>query len=124
METTNTTLTRTELIMGMPITVMIALAEGDHQGAGPGKAGPGGTGDSPDTGEVERRANEHAEMVFDYLREVDARYSPYKPDSEVSQIASGTIPLEAASSELRQILRLAEDTKVLTHGYCDVWFRG
>lgn len=61
--------------------------------------------------------------VRDYLREVDERYSPYKPDSEVSRI-NGGLPKSKWSAGIKSVLRLCEETKRLTHGYFDVYRGG
>jgi len=90
---------RTELIMGMPITVVI----------------PDGQCDDPDAATTE---------LFDYFRTVDERFSPYKPDSEVSRIDRGELDPGAASADMQEIIRLSEDTKRITDGYFDVWFDG
>jgi len=87
---------RTEQIMGMPITVAII-------------------------------DNAVAEMaigqIFAYFRAVDDRFSTYKEDSEISQINRG-LPEAAWSDEMRQIMRLCEETKQQTSGYFDIRRRG
>lgn len=131
----------TEMIMGMPITVAIAprpvsgsaalLCEpkaSETRSADRLFVDPAGAASAaPDAA----RSDVHdltetaaAEIVFAYLREIDQKYSPYKPESEVSRISSGEIPVDDASEEMKEILRLSEDTRRLTHGYFDVWFRG
>lgn len=87
------------MIMGMPITVAIAPQD-DREG----------------------RGEMYARQVFDYLRRIDDQYSPYKPESEVSRISRGDLPIDDASDEMKDIIQLAVDTKALTHGYFDVWF--
>jgi len=81
----------TAMIMGMPITV-------DVVGAGP---------DDP------------VGAALRYFQEIDARFSPYKPDSEVSEFNRGK-PAAALSREMREILDLAEDTTRATDGYFDI----
>ncbi len=58
--------------------------------------------------------------VFDYFRAVDARFSTYKPESEISQINSGTLPAGPLSPEMQKVLQLCEVTKQQTLGYFDV----
>lgn len=60
------------------------------------------------------------EVVRDYFEAVDARYSPYKPDSEVSRINDG-LPESEWSDEMKTVLRLCEETKRQTRGYFDVY---
>jgi len=59
------------------------------------------------------------EEVFDSLREVDRRFSPFKPDSEVSQLLSGELDEDAASPDLRVVLDLCEVMRHATGGYFD-----
>ncbi len=82
----------TRLIMGMPITVEVV---GDH---------PMRT----------------VEMVFDYFTAIDGRFSPFKPDSEVSALNRGEIELKSMSPPLREVLELSELTRHETRGYFDV----
>lgn len=82
----------TRLIMGMPITVDVV-------------------GDLP---------KQVAGTAFDYFTEVDARFSPFKPDSEVSALNRGEIDLAAMSPSLREVLELAELTRCETRGYFDI----
>jgi FAD:protein FMN transferase len=83
---------QTALIMGMPITVEL-VGFNDAEAA------------IADT--------------FDYFRKVDARYSTYKPSSEISQINRG-LPREKWSGEMRAVLDLCEQTKRETDGYFDI----
>lgn len=81
---------QTQLIMGMPVTVEIV---GGNAGA--------------------------LSEVFEYFRQVDARYSTYKDDSEISQINRG-LPLEQWSQEMKDVLELCRQTKAETDGYFDI----
>ena len=56
------------------------------------------------------------EKVFDYFREVDAKYSPFKNTSEVAKLNRG----EPVSDEMKVILRQAQDLKISTNGYFDI----
>lgn len=82
---------RTELIMGMPIKITAA----------------------------EPASEQVVDRLFDYFREVDERYSTYKPTSEISQINAG-LPREKWSDEMREVMRLCELTHTQTHGYFDI----
>jgi thiamine biosynthesis lipoprotein len=86
---------QTELIMGMPITVEIK-----------GKA-----------------QTDLLVAVFDYFRQIDARYSTYKKDSEISQINRG-LPKERWSLEMRRVMKLCEQTRVATKGYFNIEHQG
>lgn len=72
---------------------------------------------------VDKASEDIVETVFAYFRQVDARYSPFKPDSEVSRINSG-LPDAEWSSEMRSILELCELTKRQSGGYFDVFHEG
>jgi len=91
---------RTELIMGMPITVAIP---------------PTGGAEPPDSAFA---------AVWDWFREVDLRYSPYKPDSEVSRISRGELPPAQASAGMREIIRMCDETAAISDGYFSAWFEG
>lgn len=81
---------KTEIVMGMPVTVEVIGGEA------------GGALDA----------------AFAWFREVDSRFSPFEPESEVSALnrADGG-PL---SLELQEILALAETTRWETRGYFNI----
>jgi thiamine biosynthesis lipoprotein len=81
----------TQLIMGMPITVDIV-----------GDAGGQATG-----------------AVFQYFRDVDARFSPYKPESELSAMNRGELAGQR-SADMDTVLALSELTRHETLGYFDI----
>ncbi|MEO6826518.1 MAG: FAD:protein FMN transferase [Microbacteriaceae bacterium] len=60
-----------------------------------------------------RVALERVKRVF---READSRYSLYRPGSELSQIAAGTLRLSDASEELRVMYELAIGWRNATNG--------
>ena len=68
----------------------------------------------------ERTTDEAIEAAFDHLREVDARFSTYKADSEVSRLNRGELPEQAYSPALRAVLDMCEEARVLSDGYFDV----
>jgi thiamine biosynthesis lipoprotein len=59
------------------------------------------------------------ERVFDWLRIVDRRFSPFRTDSEVSAINLGGAAT-ANSDDMAEILDLAEKTRQQTGGYFDI----
>lgn len=79
--------TRTD-IMGMPITIL--LPEGGKPAAS---------------------------LVFEFFTAVDARFSTYKSESEVSRYNRGEIPDADISPAFREVLALCEQTRVQTNGY-------
>lgn len=56
---------------------------------------------------------------FDFFKAVDARYSTYKPGSEISRINRG-LPKSKWSEEMVAVLDLCEQTKQETDGYFDI----
>jgi thiamine biosynthesis lipoprotein len=58
------------------------------------------------------------EELFAWLREADARFSPFRPDSEVSRLDRGETA--GPGPELREILDLCEEYRVATGGAFDV----
>jgi thiamine biosynthesis lipoprotein len=63
-----------------------------------------------------------ADAVFAWLREVDARFSPFKPDSEVSRLDRGE--LSDLSEDLTEILDLCEHYRIATGGAFDARLPG
>jgi FAD:protein FMN transferase len=96
---------RTELIMGMPITVAI-----------PDRERAGGVAPELRFGTVA----DAIEAVFDSFRAVDERFSPYKPGSETSRIDRGELAEADSSQEMHEVLALAEGTRLQTAGFFDV----
>jgi len=83
----------TRILMGMPITIAIA---------------------DPSASQIT------IEKIFDYFRTVDERFSPFKETSEVSMINRGVVMKRNASTDMKDILALAEKTKQETDGYFDI----
>jgi thiamine biosynthesis lipoprotein len=61
--------------------------------------------------------------VLDYFRQVDAKYSTYKKDSEISKINAG-LPREKWSLEMKAVMKMCEETKKATNGFFDVHHDG
>ncbi|MFJ6391940.1 FAD:protein FMN transferase [Streptomyces sp. NPDC091972] len=61
-----------------------------------------------------------ADEVFAWLREADARFSPFKEDSEVSRYDRGELSTGGLSADLREILALCEHYRLATGGAFDV----
>ena len=59
------------------------------------------------------------DSVFDWLRWVDATFSTYKPESEISRIRSGELDAADASHEVQSVLALCEELREETGGYFD-----
>jgi FAD:protein FMN transferase len=65
----------------------------------------------------------HLTILFDYFRSVDARFSTYKPKSEITLINQG-LPKSKWSAEMKAVLSLCEQTKNQTQGYFDIYHNG
>ncbi|MGW0190523.1 FAD:protein FMN transferase [Streptomyces sp. NPDC003362] len=61
-----------------------------------------------------------ADAVYAWLREADARFSPFRPDSEVSRLDRGELCPEDVSAGLAEVLAIAERYRVATGGAFDV----
>src|SRR5579863_1554256 len=88
---------RTRLLMGMPITIEVV---------------------DPQVTETEIAG------IFDYFASVDRMFSTYKKDSEISRLNSGELTKRQLSTDVRQILQLAEDTRRESNGYFNINHRG
>jgi thiamine biosynthesis lipoprotein len=64
--------------------------------------------------------SEVAGAVFAWFHQVDERFSPFKPGSEVSRIIRDEIPLERVSADLAEVLEIAEAVEVLSGGAFDI----
>jgi FAD:protein FMN transferase len=65
-----------------------------------------------------------ADGVFDWLREVDQRFSTYRDDSEVSRLGSGRMPYAATHPDMRHVLDACEALWTETDGYFDIHASG
>jgi thiamine biosynthesis lipoprotein len=60
------------------------------------------------------------EAAFEHLRDIDRRFSTYKPDSEISRLNSGELPLAACSADVRAVLAMCEEARLASDGYFDI----
>ncbi|MFJ9632403.1 FAD:protein FMN transferase [Streptomyces sp. NPDC101175] len=89
---------RVEHVMGFPVSLRV-----DDDGSL-----PAGTGDA----------------LFAWLREVDARFSPFRPDSEVCRHDRGELRPADLSADLTEVLDLCERYRTATGGAFDVRLPG
>lgn len=61
--------------------------------------------------------------VFDYFQLIDNKFSIYKPNSEISRINQGKIPISKISPEMKQVFKLARQTKIQSNGYFDINYK-
>ena len=78
--------------MGMPVTVTVRDPAAEPSGLDP---------------------------LFAWLRDVDARFSPYRRDSEISRIDRGELALAAAHPDVREVLERCAALKRETRGAFD-----
>lgn len=69
---------------------------------------------------IDESSPEIFQKVFQYFAAVDARFSTYKPTSEISRFNRGEIREKDFSPEMKEIFRLAEETKKETDGYFNI----
>ncbi len=84
---------RVEQIMGLPVVVDVR----DDDEAGPA-----------------------LDQLFDWLRWVDATFSTFKEDSEISRINRGDLRREDAHPDVRQVLERCDHLRDETDGYFDM----
>ncbi|ASW57484.1 FAD:protein FMN transferase [Plantactinospora sp. KBS50] len=70
------------------------------------------------------RLAELAERTFDWLREVDRRFSTYREDSEVNRFHRGELGIDECSPDLRHVLDACADLWRGTDGYFDAYATG
>jgi FAD:protein FMN transferase len=61
------------------------------------------------------------ESAFDWLRQVDARFSLYQPASEISRLGRGEVTVEECHAEVAEVLSLCEDLRRETEGVFNAW---
>jgi len=64
---------------------------------------------------------EAVEAAFSRLHEIDARFSPYLPSSEISRIGRGEIQISEAHPEVATILQACEALRVESDGRFSAW---
>jgi thiamine biosynthesis lipoprotein len=60
------------------------------------------------------------DAAFDLLRRVDARFSPFRPDSDVSRVMRGEVAEADTADDLRLLLALCEDLRRTSGGAFDI----
>ncbi|MFI0240338.1 FAD:protein FMN transferase [Streptomyces sp. NPDC016845] len=103
---------RVEHVMGFPVSLRIDDADVPEE-----------TADAVEAGGA-REATEAADAVFAWLREVDERFSPFKPGSEVSRHGRGELAPHELSEDLTEVLDLCERYRTATGGAFDARLPG
>ena len=60
------------------------------------------------------------DAAFDHLRDIDARFSTYRGNSEISRLRRGDLSLDASSPDVREVLERCDSLRTLTLGYFDI----
>ena len=60
------------------------------------------------------------DAAFDHLRDIDARFSTYRADSEISRLGWGELSAAECSQGVREVLERCEELRVLSRGYFDI----
>lgn len=60
------------------------------------------------------------DKVFSYFTYIDDTFSTYKETSEITKINQGLIRESQYSADMREVFKLSEETKKVTHGYFDI----
>jgi thiamine biosynthesis lipoprotein len=68
--------------------------------------------------------DEALDAVFDWFRTVDATFSTYRPESEVSRLSRGELDVGDASPEVQEVLGRCEELRDETDGYFDAYAGG
>lgn len=63
------------------------------------------------------------EAAFDHFRDIDARFSTYKPESEISRLGRGELTEQGCSADVRDVLALCEQARTQSDGYFNVRYR-
>jgi FAD:protein FMN transferase len=63
--------------------------------------------------------DELADLVFAWLREVDERFSTYKPGSEISRLNRGELAVADCHPDVRAVLARCDELREETGGYFD-----
>jgi thiamine biosynthesis lipoprotein len=87
----------TRLMMGMPITIEMIDSEATEQ---------------------------HVEKIYDYFSAIDAQFSTYKADSEIAQLNAGKLKASEMSMEMKEVFRIAEETRKESNGFFDIHHNG
>ncbi|BBA95660.1 putative thiamine biosynthesis lipoprotein precursor [Actinacidiphila reveromycinica] len=64
------------------------------------------------------------EAAVAWLRHVDGTFSTYRPGSQISRLAAGTLALSACSPEVWEVMRLCEAAERRTGGWFSAGYRG
>jgi thiamine biosynthesis lipoprotein len=64
------------------------------------------------------------EAAFARLKQIDGRFSLYKPESEASRLANGEITENQTTDEMKRVIRACRQAEAKTDGYFSAWAGG
>jgi FAD:protein FMN transferase len=67
---------------------------------------------------------EALDAVVEWLHEVDARFSTYRDDSEISLLSRGELPLDRCHADVLEVLAMCDEVRAVSGGVFDVWRGG
>jgi thiamine biosynthesis lipoprotein len=115
----------TRILMGMPITVEVLDATVAPDSSNSPSANLPAINANVDIKlEIKVEIKEAIDAVYTYFEYVDGKFSTYKENSEISLINRKELALEDASSDMRKVFALCEETKQKTGGYFDIAHHG
>ncbi len=112
----------TRLMWDMPITVAIVepTLSPAYAAGQPEEKGNAARARQADAAQASSKSAKLIGRVFDYFQYVDEKFSTFKPDSEISRINQGLLPIEKASPDMRAVFALGEDLRLKTNGYFNI----
>jgi len=78
--------------------------------------------DMPITVEISDASGKQGDIdvIFDYFKYIEEKFSVYKPNSEITKINNGEIGENERSEDMKTVFSLSEETKQETNGYFDI----
>ena len=61
------------------------------------------------------------DSAFDWLVEADHRFSPFKPESEISRLGRGELTIEECHPDVAEVLAICEDLRARSGGAFNAW---
>jgi thiamine biosynthesis lipoprotein len=68
----------------------------------------------------EQALNGAIDEAVSFLRDVEARFSPFRTDSEISRLGRGEVDEAACSPDVRRVLAMCDNLRLTSDGFFDV----
>ena len=69
-------------------------------------------------------SEETLDSIFAWFHEVDARFSTFRSDSEISRLGRGELRVNDCTRDVREVLFLCDEVRQRNHGCFDIWHGG